>query len=115
MTDTYEFLKAQKDAILAKREAEESEWIDAAWKDIQYYRNRIKELEAQLSNQSSGNSRELNNDAADARRYRWLRDEAAYVGVNVRHGTCLWVLRGVYERGNFDESVDAAIKQGGGV
>jgi hypothetical protein len=30
MTDTYEFLKAQKDAILAKQEAERDEWLTAA-------------------------------------------------------------------------------------
>ena len=38
MTDTYEFLKAQKDAILAKKEADENEWLKAAAEDITHYK-----------------------------------------------------------------------------
>ncbi len=38
MTDTYEFLKAQKDAILAKKEADENEWLKAAAEDIAHYK-----------------------------------------------------------------------------
>ena len=36
--DTYEFLKAQKDAILAKKEADENEWLKAAAEDIAHYK-----------------------------------------------------------------------------
>ena len=51
----------------------------------------------------------------DAERYRWLRDNSAYVGVNPHSKTCLWVLRGIYEidGAGFDESVDAAIRARG--
>ena len=38
MTDTYEFLKPQKDAILAKNEADENEWLKAAAEDIAHYK-----------------------------------------------------------------------------
>ena len=46
MIDTYEFLKAQKDAILAKREAEKHKWLDAALADIAHYRKRAQDAEA---------------------------------------------------------------------
>ena len=49
MTDTYEFLKAQKDAILAKRESEQFAWLDAATADIQHYRHRAEKAEAELA------------------------------------------------------------------
>lgn len=49
----------------------------------------------------------------DADRYRWLRDTAAYVGINPHAKTCLWTLRGVYEiQGQgFGEAIDAARKE----
>jgi len=45
MTDTYEFLKAQKDAILAKREDDRWEWLDAATADTQLAAARQQERE----------------------------------------------------------------------
>ena len=44
MTDTYEFLKAQKDAILAKQEAERDELLTAALEDVAMYKQQIAEL-----------------------------------------------------------------------
>lgn len=53
----------------------------------------------------------------DAERYRWLRDNSAYVGVNPHSKTCLWVLRGIREidGAGFDEAVDGAIRARGEV
>lgn len=48
MTDTYEFLKSQKDAILAKQEDDRWAWMEAATADIAHYRKRIAELESDL-------------------------------------------------------------------
>jgi len=47
MTDTYDFLKAQKDAILAKREAEQHEWLQAALDDIEMYKRQLAEAQAE--------------------------------------------------------------------
>jgi hypothetical protein len=47
MSDTYEFLKAQKDAIVAKNEAENLKWIEATIEDIKFYKQEIKALETQ--------------------------------------------------------------------
>ena len=49
MSDTYEFLKAQKDEILAKRESEQFAWIDAATADIKHYRQRAEKAEEELA------------------------------------------------------------------
>ena len=55
MTDTYEFLKAQKDAILAKQVPKNDEFLKAALEDIAYYKeelidanNEITALKAEL-------------------------------------------------------------------
>lgn len=45
-----------------------------------------------------------------AERYRWLRDNSAYVAVNPHARTCLWTLRDVFEipGQGFDAAIDAA-------
>jgi Spy/CpxP family protein refolding chaperone len=47
----------------------------------------------------------------DGERYRWLRDNSAYVAVNPHARTCLWTLRDIYEvpMGSFTYAVDAAM------
>jgi len=48
MSDTYEFLKAQKDAIVAKQDAELAEWLTAASEDIAHYRKQLAEAKAKI-------------------------------------------------------------------
>lgn len=48
MSDTYEFLKAQKDAIIAKQDAELAEWLTAASEDIAHYRRQLAEAKAKI-------------------------------------------------------------------
>ena len=48
MSDTYEFLKAQKDAIVAKQDAEQAEWLTAASEDIAHYRKQLAEAKAEI-------------------------------------------------------------------
>lgn len=97
--------------------------------------HRIKELRGQMLNIANGcriwggeaerarkmieailatpdNIAEIDALKKDAERYRWLRDNSAYVGVNPHAKTCLWVLRGIYEieGEGFDAAIDAAMK-----
>ena len=75
MSDTYEFLKAQKDAILAKKEADENEWLKAAAEDIAHYK---QERDLALA--------ECERLRADAERLDFVLDNCAFIQTTASEG-----------------------------
>ena len=84
MTDTYEFLKAQKDAILAKKEADENEWLKAAAEDIAHYKQERDLALAECERLKALVNTALDDLNAEAEAFRSLENAQANFS-NIRH------------------------------
>lgn len=80
MSDTYEFLKAQKDAIVAKQDAELAEWLTAASEDIAHYRKQLAEAKAKIESLQAAQTEAVKQTEGVANLYTAANNLLVFVG-----------------------------------
>lgn len=80
MSDTYEFLKAQKDAIIAKQDAELAEWLTAASEDISHYRRQLAEAKAKIESLQAAQTEAVKQTEGLANLYTSANNLLVFIG-----------------------------------
>jgi len=90
MSDTYEFLKAQKDAIVAKQDAELAEWLTAASEDIAHYRKQLAEAKAKIESLQAAQTEAVKQTEGLANLYTSANNLLVFIGREGSVSTDSW-------------------------